>query len=219
MSGTTEIPRHATRLGVLLMLAIAPAAWADVVELKTGQRVEGTFRGADAASVRIEIGGQVLTFKPEQVRAIYYGTAPAAAESSARDEALKALKALRSIAQVLTTLTYRDYAPRVSDTRIIVDRYLQEKGGDAGIKGAIAQSMHFYMLAGLAWDAELARGPAVTLAYLRVGSDPAVAQCEPVLGMIADSKATLPYALANKERTGQMLSTVKGPGRPLVLCG
>ena len=68
----------------LLLLAFSHAASAEVIELKTGERVEGAFKGADATSVRIEIGNQVLTFKPEQVRAIYYGAAPRKVTTSRR---------------------------------------------------------------------------------------------------------------------------------------
>jgi hypothetical protein len=50
-----------------------PPVWADVVELRNGQRVEGTFQGADDRAVRIEVGGHIMTFAPAEVRTIYYG--------------------------------------------------------------------------------------------------------------------------------------------------
>jgi len=73
-------------------------AWADVVELKTGQRVEGTFKLATPAGVVIEVGGQTITFEPEKVRAIYFGSAPSPqAAPSALGGALQALKGLQSV--------------------------------------------------------------------------------------------------------------------------
>ena len=50
-----------------------PPVWADAVELQNGQRVEGTFQGADDSAIRIEVGGHIMTFAPAEVRAIYYG--------------------------------------------------------------------------------------------------------------------------------------------------
>ena len=59
---------------LLLVSSISvPPVWADVVELRNGQRVEGTFQGADDSAVRIEVGGHIMTFAPAEVRAIYYG--------------------------------------------------------------------------------------------------------------------------------------------------
>ena len=46
---------------LVLVLAESPAR-ADVVELKDGRRVEGTFRGASPAIVAIEVGGRTTTF-------------------------------------------------------------------------------------------------------------------------------------------------------------
>ena len=65
----------AALLAVSLMSV--PPVSADVIELRTGERVEGTFKGADDSAVRIEIDGRLVTFAPAQVRAIYYGSAPA----------------------------------------------------------------------------------------------------------------------------------------------
>ena len=61
---------------LVLVLAASPAR-ADVVELKDGRRVEGTFRGASPAIVAIEVGGRTTTFPFEEVRALYFGSAPA----------------------------------------------------------------------------------------------------------------------------------------------
>ena len=84
-------------------MATVSGTFADVVELKTGQRIEGTFKGADDASVRIEVGGQVVTFTPEQVRAIYYGSSPAHAPANADPGA-------RSRRYVLASPSGRGYA-------------------------------------------------------------------------------------------------------------
>lgn len=198
----------AAAITILLAFGVARAS-ADVVELKTGQRVEGTFKGADDTAVRIEIGGQVLMFKPEQVRAIYYGAAPAstspAASPSPRDEALKALKGLQSVAQAGTN--YRDYSPRVSDAKIMVDRYLSGADSYDSAKTPIAAGMHYYVLAGSAWSSSISRSN-----YERVGADPAVGECEPARHVIAESKRTLPIIWRSPVGEATTVGIVIGAG-------
>ncbi len=77
---------------------------------------------------------------------------PAPAQVSALDDALKALKGLQSV--VSGGVSYRDYAPRVTDAKIIVDRYLgQPERGDAAQRATIAGAMRFYVLAVSGWNA------------------------------------------------------------------
>lgn len=176
-----------------------PLARADVIELRTGERVEGAFKGADAAAVRIEVDGRVLTFRPAEVRAIYYGPAPAVAPAvgapvvpvAERDAALWALAALRSVAR--TGVTYQEYAPRLGEARAAVDRYLRAEDGAPAIKGAIAGSLQFYALAGTAWNASRTRGN-----YAVIGSDGALNECEPAQQVIAESKRKAPYTWRSK---------------------
>src|SRR6185295_7471265 len=82
-------PLVTAALLAMSLMSVRPVS-ADVIELRTGERVEGTFRGADDSAVRIEIDGRPVTFAPSQVRAIYYGSAPsmrAPAELQERDAA------------------------------------------------------------------------------------------------------------------------------------
>ena len=170
------------------LVSVSPVS-ADVIELRTGERVEGTFKGADDSAVRIEIDGRLVTFAPAQVRAIYYGPAPASTTPASlleRDEAIEALEGLRSVAR--TGVTYREYAPRVSDARLVVDKYLQKDDGGPAIRGAIADSFHFYALAGAAWNAGLSRGN-----YATVGTDSALARCPHAQQVIAESKRKSPF--------------------------
>ena len=143
-----------------------------MIELRTGERVEGTFKGADDSAVRIEIDGRLVTFAPAQVRAIYYGSAasmPAQAALQERDAAIGALEGLRSVAR--TGLTYPEYAPRVSEAQIVVDLYLRKEDGAPAIRGAIADSFHFYALAGAAWNAGLSRGNYAAIGTTRLWPD------------------------------------------------
>ena len=167
---------------------------ADVVELRSGQRVEGTFKGADDSAVRVEVDGRIMTFTPAEVRAIYYGPAPVAKTPGPlpeRDEAIGALAMLRAVAR--TGATYQEYAPRVSQAQAAVDRYVQAEDGAPAVKGAITDALHFYALAGMAWKAGLSRGN-----YAAVGTDPALNQCEPAQRVIAESKRSAPFIWRSK---------------------
>jgi hypothetical protein len=146
----------------LLGLSLVPASmvFADVVELKTGQRVEGTLKQADQTNVAIEVGGQTVTFKADQVRAIYYGTAPSgmSAATPAGSEALGALKALQSV--TAAGVAYRDYSTRVGDTKIQVDKSLRRSDAPSGDAAkAIETAMGYYVTAGSVWNSRLTGSP------------------------------------------------------------
>lgn len=65
----------------MTMLALlATMALADTIELKTGEKIEGTLKQSGSNETAIEIGGQVITFTLDKVRAIYPGTAPTESE-------------------------------------------------------------------------------------------------------------------------------------------
>lgn len=74
---------HRSAAALFAIVCTTTLAAADVVELKTGQRVDGTLRQATPASVSIEVGGQTITFEGEKVRAIYFGVAPASTSMAA----------------------------------------------------------------------------------------------------------------------------------------
>jgi hypothetical protein len=168
-------------LTIALVLAAVPAL-ADVVELMTGQRVEGTLKQADQATVTIEVGGQAIIFKAEQVRAMYYGSTPATAlVTEPAREALRALKALQSAATA--GVTYPDYAPRVIDAKIQVDRYLAGKPAGAE-RLPISKAMDFYLLASSAWNAKVSKS-----GYDDVGGSPLVAECPALAELIRRTDA------------------------------
>ena len=132
----------------------------------------------------------------EQVRAVYI---------SGGNEAIGALEGLRSVAR--TGVTYREYAPRVSEAQVVVDLYLKKEDGAPAIRGAIADSFHFYALAGAAWNAGLSRGN-----YATVGTDAALARCAHAQRVIAESKRKSPFIWRAKgagegATTGMVIAT------------
>jgi hypothetical protein len=85
------------------------------VELKSGEKVEGTVKRADENAVKIEVGGQMVTFKREKVRAIYYTMTPAAAPTGAAPpaESPSALLKRRTSELTVAVREYRDSLDRL----------------------------------------------------------------------------------------------------------
>ena len=105
-------------LAVLVVGVAATPALSDVVELTTGERIEGNPQEVSGISAVIEVAGTILRIERGKVRAVYLGAAPSQSTApipSTSQEALRALKALQSA--VTAGLTYRDYGPRVADAK------------------------------------------------------------------------------------------------------
>lgn len=129
------------------MLPIVAAA--DVLELRTGQRIDGSVAQVSATAVSVEAGGRTLTFARTQVRAIYFGAATTS-PSSAAQEAVQALKALRSA--LAAGVNRKEYDPRLEDTRKVVDRYLSgSEATDPELREPIQAAMRYYLIVGEAW--------------------------------------------------------------------
>jgi hypothetical protein len=90
--------RHLARMLVILGFALVPAtSLADVIELKTGQRIEGMLEQATSAVVIIKVDGRRTTFRTEQVQAIYFGAAPVPSVKTTEDRVFDAPKGYRGI--------------------------------------------------------------------------------------------------------------------------
>lgn len=178
------------RIGTVIVMLVgflAASAYADVIELKNGQRIEGSLKQADQSTVTVEVGGQLVTFKTEQVRAIYYGSAPSpstpatnttGATPNPAGAALTALKALKSVVDGGVSL--RDYGPRFTDAKIVADQYLSTPAsGDDAIRTQIREALGFYALARDAWGYVITSGhtQAEALRLADVGNDPLLDQC------------------------------------------
>ena len=169
-----------TVIETLAVLLVVTAAAADVVELKDGRRVEGTFKGASPAIVAIDVGGRTVTFEFEDVRALYFGPleppAPASLPASVPSavppptpgppapetpapgpDARAALDALRALQGIVAAgVSYRDYAARVIDVRATVQTFVQNPAsGDNGLKAAMNAAISLYALGAEAWNARL----------------------------------------------------------------
>jgi hypothetical protein len=178
---------HAYGAALTLTLAIifVPASYADVVELKSGARLEGTLKQATPAGVVIEVGGETITIEPEKVRAIYFESVSSGpSQPSARGAAMRALKGLQSVTR--GGITYTEYAPQVKAAKILVDHYLQEptEQGSRELRSAIAEAMHYHALASAAWKARVARGD-----YSIAGEDPIIEKCPELKRLVDEAYA------------------------------
>ncbi len=120
-----------------------------------------------------------------------YKTSPA--------EAMKALRGLQSV--VSAGVTYRDYAPRVSDAKVIVDRYLAEsEQGDSDMRAAVAAAMRFYASAALAWSVRLSRSN-----HERLANDPSLKDCPPMVPIVEKARQDK-FAISESAKIGIAVS-------------
>jgi hypothetical protein len=135
----------AIRMAFLAVLVVVLGR-ADTIEMKSGERVDGAFKQASSASAVIEVAGQAITIPLEKVKAIYFGAPPtqAGAGPTLQQEAMDTLRALRSV--TTSGIGYRDYAQRVSDARVKVDRYLASPTKDPA-RRVIDLAMRYYEIA------------------------------------------------------------------------
>jgi len=64
-----------------IALLLATAGYADVITLKTGRVINGTYLGGTAREVRVEVGDQIETFDTSQIAKIEFGNGAAPAPS------------------------------------------------------------------------------------------------------------------------------------------
>jgi hypothetical protein len=59
-----------------LLVCMPAMAWTDVLELTTGERVEGSSVRVSPDHVTIQAGGRALILEREKVRAVFFGAPP-----------------------------------------------------------------------------------------------------------------------------------------------
>lgn len=173
---TTRWRRLARSLlaGALLVLLASGSAAGDVVELASGERVEGRVAEVSATTVRVEVGGQIVNFRRETVRAIYLGTSATVAPPGAR-AAVQALGALRSA--VTKGVNRQEYGTRLREAEEVVDKYVRGPDAtDPALVGPIRASIRYYQIVGEAWTPQ-ARERA------RVRAEPLLEECRGFMGL------------------------------------
>jgi hypothetical protein len=143
----------------IVLLALASGLFADTIELKTGERIEGAFKQATPAGVIIVVGGKALNFPLSSVRSIYFGSASASEKEKPNPAAIEAIDAVRGLRSVTEAgLNYSQYSQRVLDAKVRVDRFTSSTSlNDAELGVIIQAAMHYYELASRAWSAKISK--------------------------------------------------------------
>ena len=170
-----------------------PDAGADVIELTTGQRIEGAVKEATGTAVVVDVGGREVRIRPERVRSITFETVrrepaatppapalppppsptppPAPALPAPIATALTALGRLQ--AATTTPMGASDYAALVDEVRREVERSLGDAASDYGdVRQAIGSAIRYHAFAALAGTVYEARGDLAS-----VGRDAVIAEC------------------------------------------
>jgi hypothetical protein len=128
-----------------------PAAQGVTVELKTGERIEDTFKQATPAATVIDVGGQLITIPADKIKVMSFGAvAPRPSAGPAPfQQALDELNGLRSVTRI--GISYLEYSRRVLDAKVKVDRYLSA-AADSPLRSAISLAMREYEIASQEWN-------------------------------------------------------------------
>lgn len=63
-------------------ILVCSGAFADTLVLKNGNRIDGTYLGGDARTVRMTVGDRVESYQVTEISSIQFGTVPAAAPTA-----------------------------------------------------------------------------------------------------------------------------------------
>jgi hypothetical protein len=141
--------------GCIVLLAV-PLARADVLELTSGQRLEGRVDQITPTTVVITRYGGVVILARESVRAIYLDpgvTAPPPLRPAVQD----ALEALRRLADANTSaITHPERAKRLAEAKTMVERYGKSPDGPPGAQESLGAALGFLALATTALNPALA---------------------------------------------------------------
>ena len=103
-------------------------------------------------------------------------------------EAVDALKALRSVSGA--DINYQNYAPRVLDAKVKVDRYLESPNASGPLRMSINAAMKEYLLASAAWNASIASDLERTIANGdALTKDADISKCPAVAGFVEAAMA------------------------------
>jgi hypothetical protein len=154
MTGRNSLACILLLLGLLYAVIASSAA---VLELKTGQKVEGDYLGGSATEIKLKVGSQILVFPVQDVSRLHF-VAPAS-EGDFSGDSLKALGVLKGLQSVTKAgVNLRDYSKRVSDATVEIDAFLDKyKGGHEEVLAEMREAMELYNTASLAWSRSVAK--------------------------------------------------------------
>jgi hypothetical protein len=170
-------------IGYAMLLALASTAYADVVELDTGERVTGDLKETSLDKVVVEVQGRLVSYDRARVRAIFLTSPPArtVAPAPAPAEALVALKEIQSLLSG-PSRTLPAYTAQVTQSRAAVDTYLKATPATAAARSPIADALALYEFAAKVWESRLTN---IASASAEIGRNPIVDQCASLQKILA----------------------------------
>jgi hypothetical protein len=178
-----SILRHCTigRIACALAVAlVAGAADADVVELMSGERLEGKIALITDELVYVETGAGVLLIPRHTIRSMS-GTAPVGPATGSAGDVLKALKGLQAAAASSTS--QQEYKGRVDQSREIVVKFLQEGSSARLLAEPVRDAFALYELAAAAWESRLTNSATASAA---IGRSAVIDRCPALQKIVAD---------------------------------
>lgn len=159
------MPGRNSLVCILLLLGLLYAVMASsaaVLELKTGQKVEGDYLGGSPTEIKFKVGNQMLVFPVADASMIQFASPTAEADFTKDSvKALKILKSLQSVTRAgvdFSGINWREYSRWVTDATVDIDAFLEQHrlAGNQGIQDEAQKAMRFYNLAAQVWH-----GPAI----------------------------------------------------------
>ena len=129
--------------------------------------------------------------------------------------AIDALKALRSAVEV--DITLREYTTRLADAKIVVDRYLERKGGAPAPRAAVSSALSYYLAARQAWEVLLRLNDRIPLTYFDAIADRKLPEpCQPLRSLAETIRGRFDWVTADSrqnvlvERHGNIVGVLWG---------
>ncbi len=178
------LPRSMWRwLGCALVLSLAATAYADELELDTGERVTGELKETTADTVVIEVQGRPVSYERARVRAIFL-TPPSSAAAPPAPSPADALAALKKLQAFVgrPSQTLPSYTAQVNETRVPVETYLKTAPVDSSLQPAIADALGLYAFAVKVWESRLTNSASTTA---EIGRNQIVEKCPSLQHIVA----------------------------------
>lgn len=176
--GGRTIGRIVCALAVASMVASADA---DMIELVSGERIEGKVVKVADDLVYVETEAGVVLLPRHTVRSM--GSTPAVAPPAApAGEVVTALKGLQAAAA--SQMSQKEYAARVAQNRPVVAKYLQEAGA-APPRGvdAVRDAFALYEFVAAVWESRLTNSAPASAA---IGRSAVIDRCPALQKVVAD---------------------------------
>jgi hypothetical protein len=147
---------------ILVLLGFVGISSATVIQLKTGEKIEGKFIGGTKDIINFEVASQKITIKIADISYILFdkeasNTINATKKDSFSNDAKDVLYSLNSIKSIVNSrVSYREYSKRILDTKIIIDNFLNTHNStNPNFNINISNAMGFYETALDCWTFEI----------------------------------------------------------------